>query len=150
MNPEHSPLRGQKALAFRPSLWRRANVLNINFETLYNIQFTLSTQLIILNYRCYTLPSTQHHRFFRNLPPLLREAVIVLKLNIYFVEWSLRPWSTLGKMYKKTVWRKRIPGGRVERLKFFKSRGSYSGLTPLVLGAMFSKNTKQKKSVYTD
>ena len=150
MNPEHSPLRGQKALAFLPSLWRRANVRNINFETLYNIQFTLSTQLIILNYRCYTLPSTQHHRFFRNLPPLLREAVIVLKLNIYIFEWSLRPWSTLGKMYKKTVWRKRIPGGRVERLKFLNPVALTRVLLRLCSGRCWVRIRSRKRSVYTD
>ena len=34
-------------------------------------QFTLSTQLIKLNYRyLLILPPTQHHSFFRNLPPL--------------------------------------------------------------------------------
>ena len=32
------------------SLWPKANVWNVNFETLYSGQFTLSTQLIILNY----------------------------------------------------------------------------------------------------
>ena len=31
-------------------LWRRANARNVSFETLYGGQFTLSTQLIILNY----------------------------------------------------------------------------------------------------
>ena len=32
------------------SLWRRANARNFSFETLHGGQFTLSTQLIILNY----------------------------------------------------------------------------------------------------
>ena len=32
------------------SLWPKANVRNVNFETLYSGQFTLSTQLIIQNY----------------------------------------------------------------------------------------------------
>ena len=32
------------------SLWRRANVRNVSFETLHGAQFTLSTQLISLNY----------------------------------------------------------------------------------------------------
>ena len=32
------------------SLWPKANVRNVNFETLYSGQFTLPTQLIILNY----------------------------------------------------------------------------------------------------
>ena len=33
------------------SLWRRANARNVSFLTLYGGQFTLSTQLIIQNYR---------------------------------------------------------------------------------------------------
>ena len=32
------------------SLWRRADARNVSFETLYGDQFTLSTQLMILNY----------------------------------------------------------------------------------------------------
>ena len=32
------------------SLWRRVNAPNVNFETIYGGKFTLSTQLIILNY----------------------------------------------------------------------------------------------------
>ena len=40
------------------------------FESLYGGQFTLSTQLIERNY-LVILPPTQHHSFFRNLPPLL-------------------------------------------------------------------------------
>ena len=39
------------------------------FESLYGGQFTLSTQLIKPNY-LVILPPTQHHSFFRNLPPL--------------------------------------------------------------------------------
>ena len=39
-----------RALALRHSLWRRANVRNVSFETLYGRQFTLSTQFIISNY----------------------------------------------------------------------------------------------------
>ena len=35
----------------------------------YGGQFTLSTQLIKPNY-LVLLPPTQHHSFFRNLPPL--------------------------------------------------------------------------------
>ena len=38
-------------------------------ESLYGGQFTLSTQLIKPNY-LVILPPTQHHSFFRNLPPL--------------------------------------------------------------------------------
>ena len=43
-----------RALALRQSdsdsLWRRVNAPNVNFETIYGGKFTLSTQLIILNY----------------------------------------------------------------------------------------------------
>ena len=39
-------------------------------ESLYGGQFTLSTQLIKPNYLTI-LPPTQHHSFFRNLPPFL-------------------------------------------------------------------------------
>ena len=39
-----------RALVLRLSLWRRANVPNVSFETLNGGQFTLSTQLIIPNY----------------------------------------------------------------------------------------------------
>ena len=38
-------------------------------ESLYDGQFTLSTQFIKPNY-LVILPPTQHHSFFRNLPPL--------------------------------------------------------------------------------
>ena len=34
---------------FLQSLWQRADTQNISFSTLYSVQFTLSTQLIILN-----------------------------------------------------------------------------------------------------
>ena len=39
------------------------------FESLYGGQFTLSTQVIKPNY-FVILPPTQHHSFFRNLPPV--------------------------------------------------------------------------------
>ena len=39
-----------RALVLRLSLWRRANVPNVSFETLNGGQLTLSTQLIIPNY----------------------------------------------------------------------------------------------------
>ena len=54
---------------FFQSLWRRANARNVSFLTLYGDQFTLSTQLIILNYPVKLSP-TQHHSFYKNLPPL--------------------------------------------------------------------------------
>ena len=46
------------------SFTRRTNDRNVSFKTLCGGQFTLPTQL--------TNPSTQHHSFFRNLPPLFR------------------------------------------------------------------------------
>ena len=44
------------------------------FASLYGGQFTLSTQLIKPNY-LVTLPPTQHHSFFRNLPHLCETKV---------------------------------------------------------------------------
>ena len=29
---------------------------------------------------CYTLPPTQHHNFFRNLPPLFTESIFLLRV----------------------------------------------------------------------
>ena len=52
--------------------WRymsRYKLLYPPSECLYGGQFTLSTQLIKPNY-VVILPPTQHHSFFRNLPPL--------------------------------------------------------------------------------
>ena len=46
-----------RALALRQSLWRRANVRNVSFVSLYGGQFTLSSQLMILNY-----PILSHRR----------------------------------------------------------------------------------------
>ena len=45
------------------------------FESLYGGQFTLSTQLIKPNY-LVILPPTQHHSFFRNLPPFIHVILI--------------------------------------------------------------------------
>ena len=39
-----------RALALRLSLWRKAHVPNVSFETLNGSQFTLSTQLVLPNY----------------------------------------------------------------------------------------------------
>ena len=43
--------------------------IHVCSESLYGGQFTLSTQLIKPNYLVIH-PPTQHHSFFRNLPPL--------------------------------------------------------------------------------
>ena len=46
---------------------------NFNFETLYIGQFTLSTQLIILNYLLYTVTDTAPQILWR-LTPLFNES----------------------------------------------------------------------------
>ena len=51
------------------------------FESLHDGQFTLSTQLIKPNY-LVILPLTQHHSFFRNLPPLLEVTVFDTDLQL--------------------------------------------------------------------
>ena len=48
---------------------RRASARVVTFRISFGGQFTLSTQLIKPNY-LVILPPTQHHSFFRNLPPL--------------------------------------------------------------------------------
>ena len=50
------------------------------FECLYGGKLTLSTQLIKPNY-LVILPPTQHHSFFRNLPPLYLLWVTVFYLS---------------------------------------------------------------------
>ena len=47
-------------------------------ESLYGGQFTLSTQLIKPNY-LVILPPTQHHSFFRNLPPYFFRLILAGK-----------------------------------------------------------------------
>ena len=48
----------------------------------------MSTQLIKPNY-LVTFPPTQHHSFFRNLPPLFMMSVTIILLNILFAQLSL-------------------------------------------------------------
>ena len=50
----------QSEMFLRHSLWRRVNALNVSFKNLNGHQFTLSP--------FYTLPSTQHHSFFKTSP----------------------------------------------------------------------------------
>ena len=52
-------------LALCQSKWQRANAWNFSFVTLYDGQFTLSTQLTKIRLPCYTLPLKQHHSVFR-------------------------------------------------------------------------------------
>ena len=62
-----------RELTFRALGLRRSKGLTLETsapESLYGGQFTLSTQLIKPNYLAI-LPPTQHHSFFRNLPPFL-------------------------------------------------------------------------------
>ena len=69
------------------------------FECLYGGQFTLSTQLIKPNY-LVKLPPTQHHSFFRNLPPLSLCGSIVANPIIYRLvpspsRYEIRQWTFL-------------------------------------------------------
>ena len=61
-----------RALALRRSESDKGLMLETSAsESLYRGQFTLSTQLIKPNYMYLViLPPTQHHSFFRNMPPL--------------------------------------------------------------------------------
>ena len=82
-----------RALALCQSLWRRAEAQNVSFSTLYGGQSTLSTQSIILKLPCYTLPPTQHHSFFRNLPPLLTELLPVFRERNRDYSWHALAFS---------------------------------------------------------
>ena len=62
-------------------------------ETLYGGQFTLSTQLMKPNYPVI-LPPTQHHSFFRNLPPLLLNNESQIISTIFFTNF-LSTWNFL-------------------------------------------------------
>ena len=64
------------------------------FESLYGGQFTLSIQLIKPSY-FVTLPPTQHHSFFRNLP------LFIQKLNDWSPTCELFP-SKSGQIYSVT------------------------------------------------
>ena len=74
------------------SLWPKANVRNVNFETLYSGQFTLSTQLIILNYpvilsyRRSTTVSLETYSFMRLL---WRDLISLISSEKYFYRWPL-------------------------------------------------------------
>ena len=68
------------------SLRRRANTRNVRFRI---GQLTLSTQLIKQNY-LVIFPPTQHHSFFRNLPPyswnlylFTFNSVFLIQENVY-------------------------------------------------------------------
>ena len=90
-------------------------------ESLYGGQFTLSTQLIKPNY-LVILPPTQHHSFFRNLPPLYPTTdyfTVHLLALIYLFEILMPKWPfflpfcileqvEILSFYKLSAW-KRIP-----------------------------------------
>ena len=67
-------------IVHRKEIWKltfRALALRSDAsKSLYGGQFTLSTQLIKPNY-LVILPPTQHHSFFRNLPPLFIYCTLV-------------------------------------------------------------------------
>ena len=58
-------------------LWRRANAPKR--QPLNSLRWSIDvclTQLITLNYPVITIPPTQYHSFFRNLPPLFFSSVV--------------------------------------------------------------------------
>ena len=64
------------------SLWHRANTWSIMFENLQGGQFNYVINSIdSTNLPCYTLPQTQHHGFYRNLPPFIH--IFYLLLNYF-------------------------------------------------------------------
>ena len=65
-------------LALHQSLWQRANAWN-SFETLNRGQFTLSTQLIILNYTVYNLTNLKVLMEWPRSQQLKNQAVMALK-----------------------------------------------------------------------
>ena len=66
-------------LALHHSLWQRANAWNISFETLNRGQFTLSAQLIILNYTVYNLTNLKVLMEWPRSQQLKNQAVMALK-----------------------------------------------------------------------
>ena len=70
----------KKIIWFFELCWQCKLATIKRFESLYSGQFILSTRLIKPNYLVILAP-TQHHSFFRNLPPLF-EQKRVAKMNI--------------------------------------------------------------------
>ena len=88
-----------------------------NLLTLYGGQFTLPTQLIKPIIRLYSLP-TEHHSFFRNLPPLF---LLVLRVNRseYHFHWpSLFLFSFFCLSFKNIIY-KTITSNSILHLKNF-------------------------------
>ena len=59
-----------RALALRLSLWRKAHVPNVSFETLNGSQFTLLTKLVLPNYPVI-LPHRLNSKIFLEVTPLI-------------------------------------------------------------------------------
>ena len=69
-----------QALAFHQSKRQRADTQDISFKALYGGQFTLSTQLITLNYPVIlSHPCITTDIFFRNLPLLFFSLILLSK-----------------------------------------------------------------------
>ena len=69
-----------QALALRQSKRQRADAQDISFKALYSGQFTLSTQLITLNYHVIlSQPCSTTDIFFRNLPLLFFSLILLYK-----------------------------------------------------------------------
>ena len=69
-----------QALALHQSKRQRAGTQDISFKALYGGQFTLSTQLIILNYPVIlSHPCITTDIFFRNLPLLFFSLILLYK-----------------------------------------------------------------------
>ena len=62
------------------ALLQRANARNVHFFTLY--RWPIYVFNWVVNTKLLTLPPTQHHSFFRNLPPLFCHRVY-FSYNIY-------------------------------------------------------------------
>ena len=71
-----------KSLALCQSLWQRANAQNVSFKTLYGGQFTLSTQLRLLDLLLYS-PTNVAPQFLQKLTLFIHCAVLEMLRKIY-------------------------------------------------------------------
>ena len=96
----HVKIRSDKGLALKT--WA--------FESFYGSQFTLLTQLIKPNYPVILLP-TQHHSFFRNLPPKIMFPLKDKKIAGYFKtffpgrRWINNPRKSNSVSYNVLHWK---------------------------------------------
>ena len=72
-----------------PDLWRRANARNVSFENLCGDRFTLSTQLVILNY-----PVILSHRRSTTVS-LENDPLNHLSLNLELATFTVKSWHLL-------------------------------------------------------